>query len=225
MRINKYLASLGLLSRREADRHIAEGLVYINGKRATLGSQVKEGDKVETRLPKKAYRYFAYNKPIGIVTHSPEENQKGISDVAGIAGVYPVGRLDKDSHGLIILTDDGRVTGRLLGPEAGKEKEYVVQTKEHIPPSFKTRMEKGVDIEGYVTQPATVKILGERKFSIILTEGKKHQIRRMCAAWGYTVADLKRVRVMNIKLGTLKPGQFRTIKGQELKEFLNGLGI
>lgn len=225
MRINKYLAAQGLCTRREADRYIAQGLVFINGTRAELGSQVNEGDQVETRLPKRSYRYFAYNKPVGIVTHSPAQGQKGIAEVAGLAAVAPMGRLDKESHGLIILTDDGRITERLLGPEAGREKEYTVVTKEHIPPSFKKRMEQGVDIEGYITKPATVKILGDKKFSIILTEGKKHQIRRMVAAWGYTVKDLKRVRVMNIKLGSLKPGQYRTIKGQELKEFLSELGI
>lgn len=225
MRINKYLAQEGLCTRREADRYIAQGLVYINGKRAELGSQVKEGDRVETELPEREYRYFAYNKPKGIVTHSPQDGQKGIQDVAGLKGVSPMGRLDKASHGLIILTDDGRITEKLLGPEANREKEYVVITKEHLPPSFKARMEKGVDIEGYLTKPAKVKMLGDSKFSIILTEGKKHQIRRMCAAWGYTVADLRRVRVMNIKIDQLQPGQFRTIKGVELKEFLKGLGV
>lgn len=225
MRINKYLADRGLCARREADRYIAQGLVYINGKRAELGGRVQEGDKVDARLPRREYRYFAYNKPRGIVTHSPQGAQKGIEDVAGLSGVAPMGRLDKESHGLIILTDDGRIAEKLLGPEAGREKEYIVETREHIPPSFAVRMQKGVDIGGYVTKPAKTKIIGDRKFSIILTEGKKHQIRRMCAAWGYTVADLKRVRVMNIKLEALKPGQHRAIKGQELKEFLHGLGL
>ena len=225
MRINKYMAEAGLCTRREADRYIAEGLVYINGVKAKLGDQVNEGDRIETELPERNYRYFAYNKPRGIVTHSPVAGQQGITDIAGLQGVAPMGRLDKDSHGLIILTDDGRITEKLLGPEANKEKEYTVMTKEHIPPSLKRRMEQGVDIEGYMTKPATVKILGDKKFSIILTEGKKHQIRRMCAAWGYTVADLKRIRVMNIKLGNLQPGQFRTIKGLELKEFLQNLGV
>ena len=225
MRINKYLADVGLCTRREADGYIAQGLVLVNGKRAELGSQVHEGDRIETRFPARRYRYFAYYKPAGVVTHSPAEGQKGIKDIAGIGGVSPMGRLDRASHGLIILTDDGRVTEKLLGPEAGREKEYVVVTKEHLPPSFKARMEKGVDIEGYRTKPAKVRLLGDSKFSIILTEGKKHQIRRMCAAWGYTVADLKRIRVMNIRLGTLKPGQYRVIQGAELKEFLRGLGL
>lgn len=225
MRINKYLAEEGLCTRREADRFIAQGLVLINGVKARLGDQVHEGDIVETNLPERHYRYFAYNKPRGIVTHSAGANQQDIKDIAGLEGVSPMGRLDRDSHGLIILTDDGRITEKLLGPEANKEKEYTVMTKEHIPPSLKKRMEQGVDIEGYRTKPATVNILGDKKFSIILTEGKKHQIRRMCAAWGYTVADLKRTRVMNIKLGQLQPGQYRTIKGQELKEFLGALGL
>lgn len=225
MRINKYLASKGLCTRREADRHIAEGLVFINGKRATLGSQVDESDRVETRWQKPSYRYIAYNKPRGVVTHSAGEGELDIAMAAGLRGVAPLGRLDKQSHGLIILTDDGRITEKLLGPEANKEKEYLVATKEHLPPSFKTRMERGVNIDGYRTKPAKVKILGDKKFSIILTEGKKHQIRRMAAAWGYTVADLKRVRVLNIKLGGLKPGQHRAIKGEELKKFLKDLGL
>ncbi len=225
MRINKYLAEVGLCTRREADRYIEQGLVFINGHKALLGSKVAEGDKVETRLPTRQYRYFAYNKPRGIVTHSPQESQEGIEDVAGLKGVSPMGRLDRDSHGLIILTDDGRITERLLGPDHDHEKEYTVITKEHLPPSFKKRMEQGVDLGDYRTKPAKVKMLGDSKFSIILTEGKKHQIRRMCAAWGYTIADLKRVRVMNIKLGTLQAGQFRTLKGQELKEFLKSLGL
>ena len=225
MRINKYLSLHNLASRREADRYVALGLVFINGKRAELGSQVQEGDQVETRLPKRAFRYFAYYKPKGVVTHSPQKGQKGIQDIANLSGVSPMGRLDKASHGLIILTDDGRVTQKLLGPDAGQEKEYVVVTREHLPPSFKRRMEQGVDIEGYTTKPAKVKLLSDTKFSIILTEGKKHQIRRMCAAWGYTIADLKRVRVMNIKLHPLQSGQYRTLKGEELKEFLKGLGL
>lgn len=225
MRINKYLALHNLATRREADRYIAQGLVFINGKQALLGSQVAEGDKVEARLPKRTYRYFAYYKPKGVVTHSPQDGQKGIQDIAGLSGVSPMGRLDKESHGLIILTDDGRVTEKLLGPEANREKEYVVQTKENFPPSFKKRMEQGVDIEGYMTRPAKVKLLSGNKFSIILTEGKKHQIRRMCAAWGYTIADLKRVRVMNIKLHPLQSGQYSVIKGEELKTFLKSLGL
>jgi len=225
MRINKYLAHEGLCTRREADQHISAGLVYINGKRATLGDQVAEGDKVETSLPQKAYRYFAYHKPKGVVTHSPEPGQTDIQEVSGLHGVSPMGRLDKQSRGLIILTDDGRITEKLLGPERAHEKEYEVVVKEHLPPSFKTRMEQGVDIGGYNTKPAKVKLLGDHKFSIILTEGKKHQIRRMTDAWGYTVADLKRVRIINIKLGTLQSGQYRLIKGEELKEFLKQLGI
>lgn len=223
MRINKYVADQGLCTRREADRYIAEGLIFINGKRAALGSQVKAGDRVEARIPKRTYRYYAYHKPVGVVTHSPQPGQRDIAMAAGLAGVAPMGRLDKQSRGLIILTDDGRVTERLLGPEANKEKEYIVTTKEHLPPSFKTRLERGVNIDGYRTKPAKVTIVGDKKFSIVLTEGKKHQIRRMAAAWGYTVQDLKRTRVMNIKLGLLKPGEHRAIQGAELKEFLKEL--
>jgi 23S rRNA pseudouridine2604 synthase len=225
MRINKYLADQGLCTRREADRYIEQGMVYINGKRASLGSQVAEGDQVETRIPKRSYRYYAYNKQKGVVTHSPIEGQKAIEDVAGLTGVSPMGRLDKQSRGLIILTDDGRITEKLLGPESGREKEYVVTTKEHLPPSFKTRMEKGVNIGDYVTKPAKVKILGDKTFSIVLTEGKRHQIRRMCASWGYTIGDLCRVRIMSLRLGQLQSGQYRQLKGEELKTFLKELGM
>jgi 23S rRNA pseudouridine2604 synthase len=225
MRINKYLAQEGLCTRREADAYVAQGLVFINGRQAQLGDQVAQGDEVEARIPKRAYRYVAYNKPRGVVTHSPGAGQKDIAAASGLAGLSPMGRLDRESHGLIILTDDGRITERLLGPDHSHDKEYVVETREHLPPSFKTRMEQGVDIEGYLTRPAKVAVLGDKKFSIVLTEGKKHQIRRMAAAWGYTVADLKRTRVMNIRLGTLQAGQHRTIKGQELKEFLHLLGL
>jgi 23S rRNA pseudouridine2604 synthase len=136
-----------------------------------------------------------------------------------------VGRLDKDSHGLIILTNDGRITDRLLNPNAAHDKEYIVKTKYPLRDSFRTHMEAGVDIEGYMTKPAKVKILGEKSFAITLTEGKKHQVRRMVVAMHNEVEDLKRSRVLNIKIGKLNAGDFRTIEGEELKEFLKALGL
>jgi 23S rRNA pseudouridine2604 synthase len=225
MRINRYLAQKNYCTRREADTLIEAGKVLINGKRAVLGDKVNETDKVDVRFRVKKYRYFAYNKPRGVITHSPQLGEEDIAGAAGLKNVFPVGRLDKDSHGLIILADDGRITDKLLNPDFDHEKEYVVTTKEDVPNNFASRMERGVNIEGYVTKPCTVKILGEKVFSIIITEGKKHQIRRMCAALGITVADLERTRVMNLALARLKSNQHRAIEGGELSAFLKMLGF
>lgn len=212
MRINKYLALKKISTRRGADELVKEKKVFINGKLAVLGSRVNEKDKVEIKGAEiKKYVYFAYNKPIGIETTSPKE------------GVFPLGRLDKNSHGLLILTNDGRITDQLLSPKYFHEKEYVVKTSNKLRSSFKEKMEKGVNIEGYETKPCKVKIINDFTFKVILTEGKKHQIRRMCSALFQEVADLKRERITNIKLGNLKPSGLREIKGQELALFLKSL--
>ena len=225
MRINKYLAHKNFCTRREADTLISAGKVLINGKPAKLGDKVQETDKVDVRFRVKKYRYFAYNKPRGIITHSPDEDEHDIRQSIPLVGVFPIGRLDKDSTGLIILTDDGRITDKLLNPDYTHEKEYIVSTREELPSHFKTKMEAGVNIEGYVTKPATVKVLSPKKFSITLTEGKKHQIRRMVAFFGLATASLERVRIMNIRLSGLKEGEHRPILGQELATFLKSLGL
>lgn len=227
MRINKYLAHNGIATRREADLLIEKGLVFVNGKKAQLGQSVEEHDKVEVRNHKqKKYTYLAYNKPVGIVTHSSQyENEQEIKDVLDIKDVFPVGRLDKNSHGLIILTNDGRITDRLLNPTFEHEKEYEVTTKQKLRSSFKEKMEQGVSIEGYKTKPVSVEILGENRFKITLTEGKRHQIRRMVVALFNEVSALKRTRVLNIKLKNLKPGEFRPIEGKELQDFLKQLKL
>lgn len=210
MRINKYLALKKISTRRGADELIEAKKVFINGKLAELGSKVSEKDIVEVKGAKqKTYEYFAYNKPIGIETDSPRGD------------LFPIGRLDKNSHGLLILTNDGRITDRLLNPKYFHEKEYVVRTSNKLRSSFKNKMEAGVNIEGYITQKCKVKILSPFTFKIILTEGKKHQIRRMCSALFQEVADLKRERIMNIKLGPLKAGALRELKGEELSTFLD----
>jgi 23S rRNA pseudouridine2604 synthase len=210
VRINKYLALKKISTRRGADELVQEEKVFINGKLAVLGSKVNEGDKVEVKGAKtKEYVYFTYNKPIGVETTSPKE------------GLFPLGRLDKASHGLLILTNDGRITDQLLSPKYFHEKEYVVKTSNKLRGSFKNKMEAGVNIEGYKTKPCKVKILNDFTFRVILTEGKKHQIRRMCSALFQEVADLKRERIMNINLGNLKPKALREIKGEELATFLN----
>lgn len=214
MRINKYLASQKISTRRGADELVKDKKVFINGKLAVLGSKVIETDVVEVRGAKpKEYLYFAYNKPIGIETSSPKE------------GLFPLGRLDKNSHGLLILTNDGRITDQLLNPKYFHEKEYVVRTSNKLRSSFKQKMEEGVNIEGYLTKKCKVQIINDFTFRIILTEGKKHQIRRMCSALFQEVVDLKRERIMNIKLGNLKPNGLREIKGKELNTFLGSLWL
>jgi len=230
MRINKYLAHKGHATRRGVDMLIAAGKVFINGHRAVLGDKVLEHDVVEVRGAKpKSYVYVAYNKPEGIITHSAEEGEEDIkgmlAGVPGAAGLFPVGRLDKDSHGLIILTNDGRITDRLLNPDRMHEKEYVVKTKEHLRGGFAARMSSGIDIGDYVTKPCRVVRTGDFSFRITLEEGKKHQIRRMVDAMKNEVADLKRVRIMNIELKKLAPGNLRKIEGEELKTFLASLGM
>jgi len=227
MRINKYLALHGHSTRRGADVLIEGKQVFINGKQAVLGDKVTETDVVEVRLKgkKKEYRYIAYNKPRGIVTHSAQDGEKEILNEVPIKGVFPIGRLDKDSHGLIILTDDGRITDRLLGPSYKHEKEYVVKTKEKLRSSFKEKMEAGVQIDDEKTAPCKVHILNDFTFKIILTEGKRHQIRRMCVALFQEVLDLQRIRIMNIKITHLAEGDYREIKGEELQAFLHALGL
>lgn len=225
MRINKYLAFKKYGTRREADDLIEKGKVFINGKRAVLGDKVSEKDVVEVKFRQKKYRYFAYNKPRGVITHSPQGEEEDIAMNIPLKDVSPVGRLDKDSHGLIILTDDGRITDKLLNPEYVHEKEYRVKTARDIRPSFKTHMEKGVDIGDYTTKKCRVKVLGARTFSVVLTEGKKHQIRRMCAALHNDTIDLQRIRIMNIELKNMPAGEYRSIEGSELSTFLQLLGF
>ncbi len=225
MRINKYLASKQYCTRREADTLIEKGKVFINGKQAVLGDKVGEKDVVDVKFRAKKYRYFAYHKPRGIITHSPQGDEKDIAMVSPIKDVFPIGRLDKDSYGLIILTDDGRITDKLLNPDYEHEKEYRVTTAVKLRPSFKEHMEKGIDIGGYKTKKCRVEVIGEKMFTIVLTEGKKHQIRRMCAALHNDAIELVRTRIMNIRLGNLASGANREIKGDELTAFLKSLGF
>jgi 23S rRNA pseudouridine2604 synthase len=232
MRINKYLALKQYSTRRGADELIEKKLVYLNGRLAVLGDKVGENDTVEVKtkgLPQKEYLYFAYNKPKGVTTHSPQEGEDDIKTATAkfpeLKDVFPIGRLDKDSHGLIILSNDGRIVERLLSPEGGHEKEYLVTVQEKLRDSFKKNMEKGVDIGDYVTKPCTVNVLDDHMFKIIITEGKKHQVRRMVMAMHDTTTDLERIRIANIKLGNLKRGNYRKIEGKELQTFLKALGM
>ncbi|MCA9363034.1 rRNA pseudouridine synthase [Candidatus Kaiserbacteria bacterium] len=231
MRINKYLAHTGIASRREADELIANGQVIVNGVKAETGQQVQTGDKVEVIGKTKTKTYLAYYKGRGIITHSPAAGEIDIATRLAkdfsIVNVSPVGRLDKDSEGLMILSNDGRITGPMLDPEANHEKEYDILVDKPITGMFKRAMEAGVDIEGYRTKPATLKThpKNDQRFSLIITEGKKHQIRRMCAALGYQIQTLRRTRIMNITIGKLKPNQYRKLQGEELRIFLKALGL
>jgi len=228
MRINKYLADAKHSTRRGADELVSKGAVRINGVKAKLGDMVSETDTVEVsfRASKQKERiYLAYNKPRGVITHSAPAGEKDINDMVPVKGVFPIGRLDKDSSGLIILTNDGRITERLLGPNFNHEKDYLVTTKQKLRANFEAKMEAGVQIDRDKTKECKVEILGEKKFKVTLTEGKKHQIRRMCTALFQEVDTLKRVRVMNIEIGELKDNGFRKIEGKELETFLQSLGM
>lgn len=226
IRINKYLAHKGVATRRAADSLIKSGNVFINGKRAELGDKVQEKDDVQLKgVQGGSHAYVAYYKPLGVVTHSPQYGEPEIKNLIKNKNLFPVGRLDKDSEGLIILTDDGRVTERLLSPRFEHEKEYEVSVREKVSARALKLLERGVVIEDFKTKPCKTERTGEHSFRITLTEGQKHQVRRMCDALKYTVEKLKRVRVMNITLGKLSPGEERIMKSEELKTFLAELGL
>ncbi|MBP9760088.1 MAG: rRNA pseudouridine synthase [Candidatus Pacebacteria bacterium] len=231
MRINKYLAHKGYATRKKADEIIDAGKVILNGKRAVLGDKVHEHDEVQVlfRTPRSAFLYLAYFKPRGTVTHGAQDGEKEILDHLkkrdSSLNVFPVGRLDKNSHGLIILTNDGRIVEPLLSPTRTHEKEYKVQVNERIRSDFAERMARGIDIGGYITKPCEVERIDTHTFHIVLTEGKNHQIKRMCDALGYTVNDLKRTRIMNIRLGRLRPNTYRHLTGTELATLLKSLGL
>lgn len=226
IRINKYLAAKNICSRREADRLIEEGKIMLNDRVAVLGDKVNENDVVGVKAkPEENYVYLAFNKPKNVITHSPQGEEIAINKIINFPKkVFPVGRLDKDSCGLIILTNDGRITDKLLNPKYEHQKEYIVHINEQVDAKFVKKMSAGVILEdGYKTKPCVVNKISANVFSIILTEGKNRQIRRMCGFFGAAVADLKRVRILNIKLDGLKSGQYRKIKGEELKMFLDKL--
>jgi 23S rRNA pseudouridine2604 synthase len=235
MRLNRYLALKGIATRREADVLIEKKKVLVNGRVASLGDKVLETDTVTIRgaTRPKAYAYVAFHKPAGMDTHrepgrdgekAPNVQDALPADLARL-GLFPVGRLDKASSGLLLLTNDGRITDRLLNPAHAHEKMYEVTTKAPLRASTKEKLEGGVDIEGYRTKPARVEVLGESRFRIALTEGKSHQIRRMMVALFNEVKTLKRVSIMGIRLGPLKAGGYRPIEGKELAKFLSDLGL
>lgn len=230
LRINKYIAESGFTSRRGADKVIAEGKVTINGVKADLGSQVEPGDDVRVsgkRIKEKAAQenvYIALNKPVGI-TSTTEKNVKGnIVDFVGHSQrIFHVGRLDKDSEGLILLTNDGDIVNEILRAENRHEKEYIVTVDRPITPDFLKKMASGVEILDTKTLPCEIEQLSKFVFQITLTQGLNRQIRRMCEALGYNVRALKRIRIMNIHLNSLPVGKWRDLTAKELDRLFKDL--
>lgn len=229
MRLNKYLAWKKFSTRKASDEIIKKGQVFINNKQAEVGMMVQEGDVVEVKFRGKPtpYFYYAYNKPKGVSTQKEDgggEEKTGKKIVHSFPkGVFPIGSLEKDAHGLMILTNDGRITDRLLSGAYTDEKEYVVTTTTSLRESFAKKMEAGPVIEGEKTKPCKVSVLNENTFTVTITEEKRHQVRRMCSALFQEVRDIQRVRILNIKLGALASGAHRPIDGDELSAFLGTL--
>ena len=226
--LNKHLASTGLCSRREADRWIEAGRVAINGVTARRGNRVGEGDRVtldgRPLGEKPRAVYLALNKPPGITSTTDPRDPDNIIDFVGYPErIFMVGRLDKASTGLILLTNDGDIVNRILRAEHEHEKEYVVTVDKPLTDEFLRRMAGGVPILGTVTKRCRVERLGKQRFRIVLIQGLNRQIRRMCEALGYYVRTLKRVRIMHIRLGNLPVGRWRTLSPQELTTLLQEL--
>ncbi len=231
MRINNYISSAGICSRRQADELISQGRVKINGQKAEIGQDVNPGDKVEVNgeylKPVKDFVYIVLNKPVGI-TCTTERHIKGniIDFINHPERIFPIGRLDKDSEGLILLTSDGSIVNEILMDKNKYEKEYIVSVNNEITPAFIEGMSKGVRIFNPVkntytrTNRCKVVKIDSHIFKIILTQGLNRQIRRMCSNFGYEVIKLKRIRIMNIDLRNLPVGKWRNLTKEEVKSLL-----
>ena len=222
IRINKFLSEVGFCSRRGADKIISQGRVYINGKVAVLGSKVSRDDlvKVDGELINKIEDkiYIAFNKPVGIECTGNQKVKNNIIDFINFnKRLFTIGRLDKDSEGLILLTNNGDIVNNVLRAENKKEKEYLVTLNKKIDKDFINKMRTGVRIMGKLTKKCYVEKTYENQFKIVLTQGLNRQIRRMCNALGYRVTKLKRIRVMNIQLDT-KVGEYRFLDENEIKQ-------
>ena len=227
-RLNKFIADSGYCSRREADRLIDEGRVRIDGRVGVLGDKILPGMVVTVdghALSGQGEKvYILLNKPIGVVcTADPREPMNVVDYLNYPIRIFPVGRLDKDSEGLLLLTSDGEIVNRLLRAAGGHEKEYEVVIDRPVTPEFIQKMSSGVPILDTVTLPCRVRRTGERSFNIILVQGLNRQIRRMCEALGCNVRSLRRIRIMNLRIGALKPGQWRMVAPDELAVLLRSL--
>lgn len=225
VRINKYLSEAGICSRREADRQIEAGRVTINGRVAVMGDKVFPGDKVmygkKSVSKEEEVILIAVNKPTGIVCTAEKRERNNIVDyVKYPKRIYPIGRLDKDSHGLILMTNQGDLVNKMMRSGNLHEKEYIVKVNRDVTEDFIRKMSQGVYLKELdaTTRSCQVQKVGKRTFRIILTQGMNRQIRRMCETFGYRVMDLKRVRIMNIHLGDLKEGSYREVTREEWKE-------
>ena len=225
MRLNKYISETGRCSRREADKWIEAGRVTLNGQPASLGTQVADGDEVrvdgDSIGVKKQQVYLALNKPVGIICTTETHIDDNIIDHVGFPErIFPVGRLDRDSEGLILLTNNGDIVNEILRSENNHEKEYLVTVDRPITELSLRMLAGGVKIMGELTKPCKVSRIDQESFRIILTQGLNRQIRRMCSALGYKAQSLRRVRIMNIHLAALNRGQWRYLTDAELAGLL-----
>lgn len=227
LRINKYLSEVGFCSRRKADEYINQGRVFINGNLAELGSKISYGDEIKVdgeilELNEKKKVYIAFNKPVGIECTGNQKVKDNIIDfINHRERLFTIGRIDKQSEGLILLTNDGDIVNNVLRAENKKEKEYIVHVNKPINSEFIEKMRKGIRIMGKMTKKCYAQKLHENSFKIILTQGINRQIRRMCESLGYRVTKLKRVRIMNIHLD-INVGEYRDLKAGEIEQlFLN----
>ena len=229
VRINKFLGSAGYCSRREADRLVGEGRVFIDGNMADMGSRVMPGQKVyvdgKAVVPEEENILIAVNKPRGIVcTTTDKQGANNIVDFLGCdKRIYPVGRLDKDSEGLLLMTNDGELMNNILTGKNEHEKEYIVEVDKNLSDDFERRMSEPMYLKELdkTTRPCSVIKTGKKTFRIILKQGLNRQIRRMCSNLGYKVVKLKRIRIMNIELNDLPAGATRKIEGSEYEKLMN----
>lgn len=229
IRINKFFTEHGICSRREADRLIETGSITINGRVAKLGDQVGPHDVIARHgqvIPwGKAPVYIKYHKPVGVTTTSELHVERNIiAEIGYPERIFPIGRLDKDSSGLILLTNDGNIVNEILRTEFGHEREYVVEVDRPLNRSFLDQMSKGVMILGSMTKPCRTEEIGRNRFRIVLTEGRNRQIRRMCQALGYRVTRLHRVRIMHITIKGLGVGEWKKLTSEERKHLLEAVG-
>ncbi len=222
--LNKYISESGFCSRREADKYIEQCRVTINGKDAHKGNRVKPGDEVRVdgeiikKKKQSAAVYMAFNKPKGITCTTDTKDKTNIIDYINYqTRIFPIGRLDKRSDGLIFLTNDGDIVNKILRAGNGHEKEYIVTVDKPITLDFILKMRNGIRIQGVMTQKCFVKQEGDNRFRIILTQGLNRQIRRMCEALEYNVTSLKRIRIMNITLNNLPQGKWRYFTAEEIE--------
>jgi 23S rRNA pseudouridine2604 synthase len=230
VRLNKYISETGVCSRREADKWIEQGRVSCNGVAAALGTQVAAGDDIRVDGKpigaKKKHIYIALNKPPGITCTSETQVDRNIIDFVGhTERIFPIGRLDKDSEGLILLTNNGDIVNEILRVENNHEKEYLVTVERAITDLSLSMMAGGVRIMGEMTRPCRVERVNQRSFRIVLTQGLNRQIRRMCSALGYRVRRLQRVRIMHIHLGQMGEGKWRNLTTAELTGLLPRAGF